>query len=500
MHILSASASRICDQQTIDKQGITSPQLMERAAGAFCQAFLMRFQNPGRGLIVCGPGNNGGDGLVFARLFAQEGHDISLFIPSYFSQFSPEFLINKKQLPDKVPVIVGGNPELAQALEKADWICDALFGMGLNRPLEEPISKIIIQLNQFRKLKISMDIPSGLMYPMPENGVAFQADWTGTFHSPKLELLLPETGRFCREFEVIPIGLETAGAEATSPPFYFTERAEMQALLHRRNRFTHKGEWGHGVLMAGSEGKMGAAILSTRAMLASGVGLASVSLPRSGRSAMHTSLPEVMILLEENDHYLTTFPDLAAFDALGIGPGIGQAEETAWLVKELIFTAKIPLVLDADALNILSRHPDWQRHLPKGTILTPHPGEWKRLVGFCPNAWEYLEKAREFARNYAVILVLKGAFTQVCLPDGSVHFNSTGNPGMATAGMGDVLTGLITGLMAQGYAPDVSAKLGVYLHGLAGDLAATQKGHQALRASDVIENLGMAWKNLGSAS
>lgn len=496
MQILSASASRFCDQQTIEKQGITSLQLMERAAGAFCKAFLRRFPPPGRGLIVCGPGNNGGDGLVLARLLANENHQVSVFIPAHFTRFSNEFLENKKLLPASVPVFEGGLENLKQAMENSGWICDALFGSGLNRPLEDPIHKIVQHLNAYKALKISIDIPTGLMFPMPEKMEAFQADWTGTFQSPKLEFLLPETGQFTKEFEIIPIGLETKGAEGQGPPLYYVEKSEIQSLVRSRGRFTHKGQLGHGLLLAGSEGKIGAAILSARAMMRIGAGLGSVSLPRSGRTAMHSSLPEVMILNEENDHILSTFPDLLPFDAAGIGPGIGQAEETSWILKELIFTAKIPLVLDADALNMLAHHPDWHRHLPEGTILTPHLGEWQRLVGYCPHSWDYLEKAREFAQNHRVIVVLKGAFTRICLPDGSVHFNATGNPGMASGGMGDVLTGILTGLLAQGYTPEASAKLGVYLHGLAGDLAAKMGGYQALLASDVIDSLGLAWKNL----
>lgn len=496
MQLLNSETSRLADQQTLEIQGISSLELMERAASRFCDSFLKRFPDPGAGLIVCGPGNNGGDGLALARLLFEKGHEVSVFLPDGFARFSEDWEANRKRLPNSIPFIKGDSEQIKAGFENKTWLCDALFGSGFNKKLEGEIRNLILAMNQFPGLSISIDIPSGLKEEMPQGEIAFQADWTGTFQTPKLAFLLPDTGQWTTEFEVIPIGLETREAEKIGPAHFYVETGDIQPLVKKRPKFSHKGTFGHALLFAGSHGKIGAALLASRSLVRSGVGLATVALPKCGVISLHSTVPEAMVLADDHEHFLGQFPDLSPFDAIGIGPGIGQMEDTAWLLKELIFTTQVPLVLDADALNILASHPDWIRHLPPKTILTPHPGEWKRLAGESENALDRMNKAIHFAMDHKVIVVLKGAHTLIACPDGSVYFNSTGNPGMASGGMGDVLTGLITGLLAQGFEPEKAAVSGVFLHGLTGDLAAQEKGQMALIASDVVKNLPLAFLEL----
>lgn len=498
MQILNSKASQIADQQTIEKQDISSLELMERAAIRFCEAFHRRFPNPGSGLIICGPGNNGGDGLALARLLHEKGISISVFLPDCFSRFSTDWLANRNRLPKEIPVIQGNSDQFPSAAQDKSWICDGLFGSGFNKNLEGEIQKLVHEMNLCLGLKISIDVPSGLKEEMGVDEIAFLADWTGTFQTPKLAFLLPDTGQWCPEFEVIPIELETDEAQKIGPAFFYLEKKDIQPFFTPRTKFSHKGTYGHGLLLAGSHGKIGAALLATKAMIRSGVGLATVAVPKCGIQSLHSGIPEAMILPDDHDHLLGKFPDLSPYHAIGIGPGIGQNEETSWLLKELIFTSQKPLVLDADALNILAKHPDWIRHLPPKTVLTPHPGEWKRLAGEAKNGKERQDQAIAFAKDHQVILVVKGAHTQICLPNGSVFFNSTGNPGMASGGMGDALTGLITGFLAKGMEPEDAALAAVFLHGLAGDLAAKETGFESLTATDLIQKIGSAFLKLAT--
>lgn len=498
MKILNSKSSQLADRATLQKEGMSSLELMEKAAGLFLAAFLRRYPNPGDGIILCGPGNNGGDGLVLSRLLHHSGHPVTVFIPDGFSRFSEEWQVNRHRLSASIPVLVGTSGLFKEATAGKSWLCDALFGSGLNKPLDAGLQNLVAEMNRFDGLKISVDVPTGLREEWTQGEAAFRAHWTGTFQTPKLSFLLPDSGQMTDHFEVIPIGLETAEAEKSSPPYYFVEKPDIQPLVKPRPKFSHKGTFGHALLFAGSQGKSGAAVLAAGALVRSGVGLATLAVPKCSVQIIHSGVPEAMVLPDDHDHFLGQFPDLSPYDVVGIGPGIGQQEETAWLLKELIFTSENPLVLDADALNILAKHPDWIRHLPPKTILTPHPGEWKRLAGESANGKERLHQALQFAKDHQVIVVLKGAHTQICLPDGSVYFNSTGNPGMASGGMGDALTGLITGFLAKGMQPEEAALAGVYLHGLAGDLAAKETGYESLTATDLIQKIGPAFLELGT--
>ncbi|MFW6289812.1 MAG: NAD(P)H-hydrate dehydratase, partial [Mariniphaga sp.] len=329
---------------------------------------------------------------------------------------------------------------------------------------------------------------------VPENII--KANFTLTFQFPKVSFLFPENEPYTGKWEVLPIGLHPAGIKQVASDLFFLEMQEVKKMIPSRNKFSHKGTFGHALLIAGGYGKMGAAVLGSRACLRSGVGLLTAHVPHFGYSVIQTAVPEAMASIDAHDSIFTEFPDLSQFTAVGAGPGLGKKSNTCRALHELLIAAREPLVLDADALNILSDNKSWLDELPANSILTPHPGEFKRLAGDAANSWERIQKQRDMARKYNVIVVLKGAYTSVALPDGKLYFNSTGNPGMATAGSGDVLTGFILGLLAQRMPPHHAALAGVYLHGLAGDLTAAEKSANAIMAGDIIESLGKAFLEL----
>jgi NAD(P)H-hydrate epimerase len=323
-------------------------------------------------------------------------------------------------------------------------------------------------------------------------GFIFKADYTLTFQNPKLAFLLPENDPYVGRFEVLDIGLHPRYLEEVETNNLLTVKAMVKPILHNRTKYSHKGTYGHTLLIAGSEGKTGAALLGAKACLRTGVGLLSVHLPKVAQLPLQTAIPEAMIDGDDSETCFSTFGKLDAYTAVGVGPGLGKADDTVRALKRLIQEVQVPLVMDADALNILSDNPTWLPFLPAKTILTPHPKEFERLVGKSSTSFERLEKQRELAVKYNLIVIVKGAHTTVAMPNGTIFFNTTGNPGMATAGSGDVLTGIILSLLAQRYSPEEAAVLGVYLHGLAGDLAADEIGQEALMASDITEHLGKA--------
>ena len=465
MKILSIDKVRQADQYTIMHEPISSEGLMERAAGQVFEWLMAHITKNNTVKIFCGSGNNGGDGLVVARRLTQVG------MPNQV------YMLRDLQSTDDFP-----------AIDKDDIIVDALFGSGLNRPVEGLAAELIRYLNVQQAIRVSIDIASGLFAdtPSPEAAV-FRPDYTLTFQMPKLAFLMPENDPFVGRLEVLDIRLHPQFLLEVETNNFLVDREMMKAIIHHRPKFSHKGTYGHALLVAGSEGKTGAAILGAKSCLRTGVGLLSVKLPKSAWTPLQSSLPEAMIQVDDK---------LDAFNAIGVGPGLGKDDDAQRLVRSLIQDAKVPLVMDADALNILGENKTWLSFLPAKTILTPHPKEFERLFGKTSTSFERLELLREMAVKHGIIIVLKGAYTATAMPNGTVFFNSTGNPGMATAGSGDVLTGMILSLLAQRYSPEEAAVLGVYLHGLAGDFAAEHYSQEAMIASDITENIGKAYMSL----
>ena len=501
MKILDAPQIRKLDAWTIEHEPIKSIDLMERAARQ-CFHRIKRLLKPGLAIrVFCGMGNNGGDGLAIARMIAGSGFPVSVYKVVHSQQPSPDFLINEERL-KKVR-----RAELKEITSDSDLpdigpgelVVDALFGTGLNRPLKGLPAKVVQHINQSEAFVVSIDLPSGLLCE-DNRGNDFKkvigARLTLTFQLPKLALLLPGYSACSENWEMLDIKLHPEAIDAAETLNFYLQAGDIRSFYKPRNKFDHKGHFGHALLLAGSYGKAGAAVLAARAALRTGAGLLTAHLPAGLVPVMQTSLPEAMCVADEGHSILTHPGDVLPYNAIAVGPGIGKDPQTANALKLLIQNTQMPLVLDADALNILSENPTWLSFLPGGSVLTPHPREFERLVGKFADDYERLEIARAFALKYQVYLVLKGAHTAIISPDGRIFFNSTGNPGMATAGSGDVLTGIILGWMAQGYTPLQSALAGVYIHGLAGDMAASRQGPESLIASDIVAHLPKAIKKV----
>ena len=492
MKILNAEQIRALDAHTIKSEPISSFELMERASHAFVKWFTNCFDISHSISVFCGKGNNGGDGLAIARILGSKGYHIRVFVIEYTNKMSDDFARNLELIENHLQVQSIYESHAMPEFNAKQIIIDALLGSGLSRPVTGLLEEVIETINEAPATVVSVDIASGLYVDKPngKSDAIITPDYTVTFQLPKLAFMMPQNAAFTGDWRVVDIGLDTKFIEQTDTPYYFTDKSAGEALIKKRKKFSHKGTFGHALILAGSYGKIGAAVLSARACLRSGAGLLTVHLPECGYEIMQVSLPEAMVSVDVHHKNITVLPELDSYSAIGIGPGIGQEPLTVRTLDELVDNIKVPLILDADALNILSKHPDLLDKLPSQTILSPHPKEFQRLIGNSANEFERLELARHFARKYNVIICLKGAYTAVILANGDIHFNSTGNAGMATGGSGDVLTGILTALLAQSYTPENAAILGVFQHGLAGDRAADKKTKTAMIASDIIENLG----------
>lgn len=503
MKIFTAEHVRQWDQYTIDHEPIPSIKLMEKAANA-CTDWL---ENNFGGLkksytIFCGKGNNGGDGLAIARMLSDNHHHVTVYILEFGHKGTTDFQDNLSRLHQypSVEIRFIQSEQQFHDFTSGEIIIDALFGTGLNRALEGVTGKLVHHLNRSGHPIISIDMPSGLFADRSsKDHPVVHADHTLSFQCYKPAFLFAENAKAVGQVHIIDIGLSREFTEKISSPYHLIDRELASTLYRPREKFAHKGNFGHALLLAGSYGKMGAAILATGALVRSGAGLVTCCIPRCGYEIMQASVPEAMVITSgEND--LISIPDpLEKFNAIGFGPGIGLEPETLQLAGKLFSVYRQPVVIDADGLNQLSFQQDLYAVIPNGSILTPHPKEFERLFGACENDFERMEKAKENAGRLQCIIVLKGHHTLIAMPGGQCYFNTTGNPGMAKGGSGDVLTGLITGLLASGYSPEAAAILGVYLHGSAGDLAATVQSQEAMTASDIIAQLGLAFLELASA-
>jgi NAD(P)H-hydrate epimerase len=378
-------------------------------------------------------------------------------------------------------------------------VIDGLFGNGLNKPLSGGFAAVVKYINTSKAQIVAIDIPSGLMgedntYNIRTHIV--RADVTLGIQLPKLSFLFPENEDIVGEWELLDIGLKLCFIDAAPSIFSILEKEEIRRIIKPRKRFAHKGNFGHGLLIAGSYGMAGASILSAKACLRSGIGLLTVHAPIHNHDLLQTTVPEAIVQTDIHERYFAQPTDLSKYKALAIGPGLGQEEDTALAMMEQIQGSTLPIILDADAINILSTHRNWLSRIPKRCILTPHLGELERMVGKCMDTYERLTKVKELATYLQSYVIVKGAWTVIVTPEGQYHFNPTGNPGMATAGSGDVLTGILLALLAQGYSQEEACKLGVYVHGLAGDIAAGEMTEISMTAGDIIAALPKAWKEI----
>lgn len=474
--------------------------MMERAAGNCAAKLIGVLGKETPVAVLAGMGNNGGDGLAMARILHMAGQrEVQVIVAQYKSQGSADFEanLNRVREADLAVLILQEGSDLPE-LHPNVLVIDALFGTGLERPLSGWLKTLVMQLNGLPNQVLAIDLPSGLFADdnaRNDMEAIVQADRTFTLELPKLALLMPDHARFCGDWEVVPIGLDKAFIASLGSGLALLEPSDVAAMLPARHRAAHKGTFGHAWLLCGGPGKMGAAILASRACLRSGCGLLTVHVPAGQDVALHVAAPEAMVSMDEGP-CISELPKFYRAAAIGAGPGIGTADETARMLKLLIQNAPAPLVLDADALNILSENKTWLAFLPPGTVLTPHPAELDRLTGKAESSHARLMQAKELAVKHRSVVVLKGANSAVCSPDGRIFFNSTGNAGMAKGGSGDVLTGIITGLRAQGLDALPAALLGVYAHGLAGDLAANKLGMDGMLPSDLTAHLPEAWMQL----
>lgn len=496
MKILSARQIQEADKLTLEKQEISSIDLMERAATLVFNEIHKRLQGAQIPVkIFCGIGNNGGDGLVIGRLLIEAGYDVTLYVVNYSDDRSPNFLTNYdrvKNLTNKWPVLLKTEEDFPE-INYGDFVVDAIFGVGLNRPLVEWVANLVKHINASEAFVLAVDMPSGLMAdaPVRDKESIIKANYTITFQAPKIAFYMPETASYVGDLQIVDIALDREFLQQTPAVAQLISKPEAKALYKPRNKFSHKGTYGHALIIGGSYGKMGSVSLTTTAALRAGAGLVTVYAPKCGYEILQTLIPEAMVLTDPHEEIITSIEYEFDPDVIGFGVGVGTREETVEGFKNLLKKYKNPIVIDADGLNILSKNKALLDLLPEGSVLTPHPKELERLIGKWKDDFDKLEKVREFTLKYKLILVLKGAFT-FTVTSKDVFINTSGNPGMATAGSGDVLTGVITAFIGQGYDPLRASILGVYLHGRAGDLAAADLSYEGIIAGDIAKNTGAA--------
>ncbi|MBO9570684.1 MAG: NAD(P)H-hydrate dehydratase [Chitinophagaceae bacterium] len=495
MQIFNTTQIRAWDEYTIQHEPISSVDLMERAAEACCSWIMNNGFGGKEYSIFCAKGNNGGDGLAIARILSEEDYKVSVYILEFGNKGTDDFQVNLARLHETSASIkfISSEEHIPQ-IDNNQLIIDALLGSGLNRTPEGLTAAIITSINASDNKVIAIDIPSGLFIDRAtESDIIIKADHTLSFQSNKLAFMMQESQEFTGRIHILDIRLHKNYLQLTPSDNNIITEEIISGFIRPRKKYSHKGDYGYGGLIAGSKGMMGAAVLSAKAFMRSGGGKLSCHIPSSGYEIMQISVPEAMSKQEEGDEYILSVSSLDKYDTLGIGPGLGQHQSHKELLLRIFNTYRKPVVIDADALNIISENKELLDKVPAHSVLTPHPKEFERLFGKAQNDFQRMELALQNAAKYNIIIVVKGPDTFIATPDGKGYFNSTGNPGMATAGAGDVLTGVITGLLAQELSPEQATIAGVYLHGSAGDIAALQKSEQSMIASDIIDNLGNAF-------
>ena len=500
MKIFTAAQMRELDKYTMEHEPVKPLSLMERAAEAMCAAVERRWGTDVRIFAMAGPGNNGGDALAMARLLSERGYTVAAYLFNVKGELSPECQANRELL------VKGGKAAFTEVsvdftppeLEEADVVIDGLFGSGLDKPLTGGFASLARYLNYSKAAVVSIDIPSGL-FSEDNTGNAMQnvvkADVTLAIDRKRLAMMLADCAPYCGEVEVVDIGLSKEFDTMADWQFATVEKHHVAPLLPPRGDFAHKGDMGKALIVAGSYGMAGAAILAAAACLRSGAGKVAVRTPKANVAPLQVSVPEAVLLPDVDQDRFTKPVDCGGYGALAIGPGIGCDEQTAIAMITQVRGAACPVVADADALNIIGSHRAWMQQLPKGIILTPHAGELERLFNNgSSGCYDSLSKAMSLAQSHGAYVLLKGRHSALCRPDGKVLLNTTGNSGMATAGSGDVLTGMIAAFLARGCEPGDAAVLGMYLHGLAGDIAAEALGKESLTAGDIVECLPKAFK------
>ena len=496
MKILTAEQIREIDAKTMEYHNISSTTLMLQASDAFGRHFLSRYgKHRLKVAVVCGTGNNGGDGIAAAGMFHRTGFKVKIYVVEFSNNYSDDALhYLNDAVEENIEIVKIRNSDEIPSFEDAEVIVDAIFGSGLNRPIGGLAHDVIDAVNQSGKPVVSIDVPSGMMLNQ-KTEFAVQATETITLQIPKLSLFLPENAHYVGKLTMVDFGLSEKAIEETETDTFYLTKEAMQSLLKPLSRFVHKGTQGHSLIIGGSLGKIGSVCLASKAALKTGCGLVTAFVPQCGTIPLQSNFPEAMVIEDRNNTHISEIAFNIDPDAIGIGTGMGVFPETAQAFLRFLKRNGKPLVIDADGLNILSKNRDWLSLLPVKTILTPHPKELSRLIGAWDNGFEMIQKTRKLAKELNITVVIKGAHTLIVSPD-KLHVNSTGTPALATAGTGDVLTGMITSLLAQGYASLEAALLGVYIHGATADITAEDIHPHSFVASDIIENIGNVYFQL----
>ena len=504
MKIFSSTQIHELDKYTIDHEPIKSIDLMERAASRIVAEIRHLCTAYNTIVVFAGPGNNGGDALAVARILASEGLKVKAWLFNTTGRLSADCKTNRdrltgmKELDSFTMVIDEFDPP---TLDASTLVIDGLFGVGLNKPLTGGYASLVKYINASPSKVVSIDMPSGLMSESNEYNVRsniIRADVTVTIQQPKLSFLFAENQQFIGELKVVDINISKEGMAQVDAHVTILEEDDVRCRMRQRDDFAHKGTMGHALIIAGSRGMAGAAMLATKACLRSGVGKVTVHTPAANIIPLQIGVPEAILDIDPDNCFFTEAVSTDRFQAMGIGPGLGNNENSAITMIGQLRRAQCPIVIDADAINILATHKAWMQQLPAGCILTPHIGEFERLEGASSDSYDRLSKAIILADRQQAYIVLKGHNTAIVTPGGRIMFCPTGNSGMATAGSGDVLTGVITALLARGYAQADACLVGTYLHGLAGDIAAKKIGKESLMASDIIDALPEAFMRVMS--
>lgn len=500
MKIFTSNDIRKLDQATIEKEGIRSIDLMERAATMVANEIISRWDNTQRIIIFAGPGNNGGDGLAVARMLIEKGFMPIILLFNTEGKLSPDCETNKQRLLQLNYPIQEVNREITLPnITKNDVVVDALFGSGLSRALVGGYMALVRTINESEAFVISIDVPSGLFGEFNKSNMrrnVVHANLTLTFQFPRLSFFFSENAECLGEWKVLDIGLDKEATETIPTNNYLIDEEGVRKGLRPRNPFSSKDNYGRIYIAAGSFGMMGAALLCAKAAMRSGAGVVTVHAPSCGYIVTQTALPEVLFDEDANSRFISKIQPHPKTSAIAIGPGIGRQDATISALSRFLKEAKSPVVLDADALNCIAEQPTMLNDIPRNSVITPHIGEFNRLFGETYSDEDRYLKAIDMARTLKIYIILKGHYTMVFRPDGKVYFNNTGNAGMATAGSGDVLTGIVTAMLGQGYQPHIATTLATFIHGYAGNLARQQKGEVGMMASDIVENIGQAFKLL----
>ncbi|MGN6396263.1 MAG: NAD(P)H-hydrate dehydratase [Mucilaginibacter sp.] len=496
--LLTSPQIREADAYTIANEPISPVDLMERASRAFVSWFCNHFPDKKNAITVyCGTGNNGGDGLAIARMLNEHAYkSISVVIARFSDRASDDFNANLKRLQQSSIPVTELKPGENPPDENSPVIIDALLGTGLNKPLEGDFKRLANYINGLQRTVVAVDVPTGLFSEgeIPADAVAVKADLVITFQQPKINFLLPDSARYIDCWEAVNIGIVENFVRSLNSPYQAVEEKDVRKMLKPRHRFSNKGTYGHALIVAGQEETMGAALLSASACAYAGSGLTTACIPKSGLTALNASMPELMAIPRNSAEVPAIEWD--KFSAIGVGPGLGKGEDAKALLADILTNYEQPVVLDADALNLLSANREFWFQLPENSILTPHMKEFDRLFGEHKNWWTRVQTGIEKAKEYKVNILLKNDYTIIISPDGKVYFNTTSNPAMASGGMGDVLTGIITSLLAQKYSPEEACVIGAYIHGKAGDELALPGRLNVVLPSQVAARLPLTMAKL----